>query len=437
MPTNTNSPYNDLLRSAKKRPEFANVLEAVFSHPVVGRALLISHSELFEPIRIKDGKVPFQFRARGLPYLSHRFDSLFSSACDHAAFLEQAFKEKERAIIKPIQQLQESTGSELWDRLSLASLATLQKNPALLELANRTEPVDITQLRQAVRDYSGVDVSAFQSLFVDALPMFFQRSTQRKAINRLTMNLDSLFHVSNPDGARREMVWRTVARFIELLKTRRVSETQWRSIITDLAQADLLEASSSIYLWCRRCPEVGVTVPTTLTKCALPPLCPSCGKEAHTISTLVPAGPLQDAVFTPDGLLGVAVAWHLKKHHFCFEAAKHTGTTEFDFVVTTKRGPILLECKMLHVLSANITSNLWSSRNQLRDHIEETGKQGIRLYKAVCIVNIPARELRSLLQNFSEEAAMEFRNIEGEVISYEHFPKWLEFQVGAIKGGEK
>ncbi len=253
----------------------------MFNRPVIGRALLISHSELFEPIRIKDGKVPFQFGARGLPYLSHRFGSLFSSLCQHAAFLEQAHKEKERAISKPIQQLQESIGSELWDLLSLAILATLQKNPVLLELANRTEPVDITQLRQAVRDYSGVDVSAFQSLFVDALPMFFQRSKLRKAINRLTMNLDSLFHVSNPDGARLEMVWRTAARFIELLKARRVSETQWRSIVTGLAQADLLEASSSFYLWCRRCPEVGVTVPTTLTKCD-PPHCAHRAGRKHT-----------------------------------------------------------------------------------------------------------------------------------------------------------
>ncbi len=92
---------------------------------------------------------------------------------------------------------------------------------------------------------------------------------------------------------------------------------------------------------------------------------------------------------------------------------------------------------MLHVLSANITSNLWSSRNQLRDHIEEIGKEGIRLYKAACIVNLPARELRSLLQSLSEEAAIEFHNIEGEVISYEHFPKWLESQAGTIKGSRK
>jgi len=332
--------------------------------------------------------------------------------------------------------VQESTGPELGDHLLLAILATFQKNPVLLDLANSTKPVDITQLRQAVRDYSSVDFSALQSL-VDALPTLLQRPKQRKAINRLTMNLDSLFHVADPDLARRSMVWTTASRFIELLRARRVSEGQWRSLIIRLAHAELLEPSLLIYLWCRKCPEVGFTVPTALTKCELPPLCPSCGNEAHAISTLVPAGPLQDAVFAPDGLLGVAVAWHLRKRAFRFEAGKHTGATEFDFLVTTTRGLILLECKMLHSLSHNITANFWSSRNQLRDHIKELVDQGIKIYKAACIVNIPMREFRSLLQSLSREDAAEFHNIVGEVISYERFPTWLESQTGLTKSSPK
>jgi hypothetical protein len=375
--------------------------------------------------------VLFQFRARGFPYLSHRYDSLLASWQEHWIFLNEVLKQKQKNITKPIQQLQESTRPKLGDNLLLAVLATLQKNPVLLELAKRAEPVDINQLRQAVRDYSCVDFSALESFFVDALPMFLQGSKARKAINRLTMNLDSLVHVGDPDGAKRLMAWATASRFVELLRARRVSETQWRSIVVGLADAELLEPSSSIYLWCRRCPEVGFTVPTILTKCDLPPFCPCCGRDAHAIAALVPAGALQDAFFALDGLLGVAVAWHLRKHDFHFEAAKQTGTTELDFLVKTRSGSILLECKMLHSLSANIAANLWSSRNQLRDHIKGLTEQGIKPYKAACIVNIPVRELRSLLQNLSQEAAAEFHNIEGEVISYERFPRWLESQLKA------
>ncbi len=422
--------YDELLRSAKQRREFAAVLDAVFEDPVVGRALLISHSELFEQLRLKDGEMPFHFRARGLPYLSHAYSALLSSWNEHCISLNDELKRKQKAVTEPIEQLQESTW--LADRLSLAVLAILQKNPILLELENRAEPVDIAQLRTAVRDYKDLDFSALQSLFVDALPGFLERPKQRKTINRLTMNLDSLFHISNPDGARRDMVWITASRFVRLLRTRRVSEGQWRALVIALANDELLEPSSCLYLWCRDCPDVGFTVPTILTRCDLPPSCPCCNRQAHSIAALVPAGPLQGAIFAPDGLLGVAVAWHLRKGRFRFEAAKHTGITEFDFLVTTKLGPILLECKMLHALSENLMANLWASRNQLRDHVNALKTQGIMPYKAACIVNIPVRELHSLLKRLSQEAVAEFHNIDGEVISYERFPKWLESQFAKI-----
>lgn len=429
-PAKTNSLYNELLRTAKRRPEFAEVLEAVFSHPVIGRALLISQSELFRVFNIQSGKLGFQFRATGLPYLSHGHAALLSSWQEHSLFLNEQLRRRQKILDEPIQQL-ESSGPDLRDHLLLAAFATLQKNPILLKLANRTEPVDITQLRQAVRDYSSVDFSAFESLMLDTLPIFLKRPKLRKAINRLTMNLDSFIHVSDKNHVKQLMVWDTASRFIELLRVRRISETQWRSLIVGLSNCGLLEPSSLIYIWCPRCRGAGFTMATTITECDLPPFCNSCAREAHAIATLLPSGPLCDAMLAPDGLLGVAVAWHLRKNHFRFEAAKHTGTTELDFLVTTSHGSILLECKMLHALSDNLIGNLWSSRNQLRDHINALISQEITPYKAACIVNIPARELRSLLRTLSPEAAAEFRNIRGEIISYDRFPKWLESQCSA------
>jgi hypothetical protein len=229
------------------------------------------------------------------------------------------------------------------------------------------------------------------------------------------------------------MVWHTASRFVELLKARRVSESQWRSLVVSLAHAELLEPSSFIYLWCRRCPKIGFTVPTTLSMCDLPPLCPCCGKEAHAISALVPAGPLQDAIFAPDGLLGVAVAWHLQGRQLRFEMSKDIGTTEFDFLVNTRSGPVLLECKMLHTLSGNLKTNILTSRNQLRDHIKALITQGINPYKAACIVNIPHKELQPLLRDISPEMDPEFNSAKGMILSYEHFPKWLEAQLAKAR----
>ncbi len=428
--TKTNSVYDKLLREATQLPEFAALLEAVFKHPAAGRALLISHSELFPTILGKDGKMPFQFRATGLPYLSHKYTSLLESWQEHAICLNEQFNSQQKPIAKPMRQLQESTAPEARDRLLLAVFATFQKNSALRELANRAEPVDITQLRQTVRDYSEIDFSPLELFFLDELPIFLRRPKHKKAINQLTMNLDSFMHLQGNDHVKQSMVWHTVGRFVHLLQARGVTENQWRSIVVDLASCDLLQPSSLIYLWCKRCPEAGFTMATTLTKCDLPPLCPCCGDDAHAVSTFVPAGPLRDTILAHDGLLGVAIAWHLRKRKIRFHAAKHTGATEFDFVVRTRHGPILLDCKMLHVLSENIMANLWSSRNQLRDHITALTAQGSPPLKAACIVNIPKRELRSLLENLSDAAA-EFCNIKGDIISYEQFPKWLESSMAA------
>jgi hypothetical protein len=429
--TKTNSIYDKLLREAKQLPQFAALLDAVFKHPAAGRVLLISHSEMFPVITGKDGKVPFQFRATGLPYLSHKYASLLESWQEHSISLNEQFNRQQKRIAKPIQQLQESTAPEARDRLLLAVFATFQKNTALRELVNRAEPVDITQLRQAVRDYSEIDFSPLELFFLHELPIFLQRPKHKKTINQLTLNLDSFMHVQGNDHVKQSMVWHSAGRFVHLLQARGVTENQWRSIVVDLANCNLLQPSSLIYLWCRRCPEAGFTMATSLTKCDLPPICPSCGDDAHAVVTFVPAGPLRDAILAPDGLLGVAIAWHLRERKIRFDSAKHTGATEFDFVVGTKHGPILLECKMLHVLSENIMANLWTSRNQLRDHITALTVQGTPPFKAACIVNIPKRELRSLLANLSDEAADAFCNFRGEVISYEQFPKWLQFSMAA------
>ncbi len=368
------------------------------------------------------------FRSAGLPYLSATYDTLAASWIEHCSVLSRQLKAQYKHITQPVERLQEATQSEFGDRLVSAAIETFRKNPVLRDLVNSDAPLDIPTLRHAVRDYSGVDFSPFHSV-LEGLPAIFQRSKQKKALNQLTMNLDALFQAPDQDLMKRLMVWECAARFTGLLKARGIAEHQWRNLVVGLWNAGLVTPSSLIYLWCRNCPEIAFSMSTTFTSCELPPWCPSCGRIAHAIGTYTPSGCFRDAMLAPDGMLWVAIAWHLRRKKIRFDVTQHTGGTEFDFLMHAPSGTILLECKMLHILSANLVANLGSARKQLRDHLEVATKHGIKLIKAACIVNFPKRQLRSLLQSLPRNQSLRPAGVPEEIISYEEFPVWVDSNI--------
>jgi hypothetical protein len=393
-----------------------------------GRSLLVAAPELFSSWRVAGPTLTQQFRSRGLPYLSHRYKALLQGFNEVATLQGAAMRRRQREAAQLTGDVQATAGEEFRDQIVIATLRTIQKHDGLRGLVNTTAPITKETLRPVVKNYDGIDASEFKSM-LGYFPGFLARSSQKKALNRLTLNLDALVNTVEADYLRRWMTWLTVQRFMPLLRMRRVSEVAWRDVLIRLFEADLVTPTGPLYLWCRRCPGVGFTVSSVPLDCNLPPLCPSCGRIAQAVSAFTPIGLLRDAMELTDGLLGAAVGWFLRGRKIRFRPALPLGGTEFDFLLPSALGEAtLLECKMHHVLSPpkNIRAKLLESRNQLRDHINIALKVNVRLKYAACIVNLSAAHLREISKDLHPETDREYARVGARLLSHEHLPHWGE-----------
>ena len=416
-------------RRCDRHPQFASILKDILDGKTAGRILLVATSELFSTVVSQGPPFPQVFRSKGLPYLSHRSIAVKKGIEEVASYQAAAMHQRHDTTVRLIKGVQETTGEEFRDQLVIAILKTIQKHPGLRELVTSQEIITKTTLRQIVKDYSEVEGKEFEELLA-FIPGFLLRPKQKKALNRLTLDLDPLVSSIEPDYLRRWIAGKTITRFLELLRKRRVSESNWGNLLIQLINDELVMPSIPLYLWCRRCPGVGFTVSSLPLDCSLPPFCPSCGRIAQAISTYAPSGLLREAMELTDGLLGAAIGWSLFSRKLAPNPALTLGGTECDFIFPSgsNQEATLLECKMHHVLSPleNIRKKLLESRNQLRNHIVIARDHGMRLKRAACVVNLSAAQLESAMKGVPRERDEEFSRVGARVISYEHLLRWLD-----------
>jgi hypothetical protein len=248
-------------RRCDRNPAFASVLEDVLGERTTGRALLIATPELFSNWQAAGPQFHQQFRSRGLPYLSHSYSALRRRFDEVATLQGAAVSRRQRSATRLTQDVQATAGEEFRDQFVVATLRAIQKHDGLRPLVNGHAAITKETVRPVVKDYSGIDASEFERVFND-VPGFLSRP-KRKALNRLTLNLDALVNTVEADHLRRWMTWVTADKFIPLLRTRHVSEAGWRDLLIRLLEADLVTATGPLYLWCWSCPGVGFTVSST------------------------------------------------------------------------------------------------------------------------------------------------------------------------------
>jgi hypothetical protein len=333
---------------------------------------------------------------------------------------------RQREAVHATKSLKEATGDDLRDRLVTAILETIRLNAPLRSLAFDGEMISRSRLRKTVKDYAGIDFSPIVTAFQDFLP-FLQGRKQRKAVSGVARGIDDLLGSFEVEPLRANLVWVSAAHFQTVLRARRVSESDWRRLFLKLAHRQFLAPSSLLYFWCTKGPEAAFSTSFTPVYLADSPLCPLCGRVAQAICTFVPAGCLQKAMESKDGMLGVAVGWFFRKHEVRFKAGHLIGGTELDFVASGRRGRLLVECKMHHVLTpeGHIRGQILASRNQLRDHIHVANREGLKLAGASCVVNLTSQHLKKILRGLAVESDEVYQRLQAEVISYEDFADWF------------
>jgi len=159
-----------------------------------------------------------------------------------------------------------------------------------------------------------------------------------------------------------------------------------------------------------------------------PLFCCKCGREVHYMAAFYSTGVLTQALELHDGVLAAALAWHLTQRGIVFDDGVKMPNAELDFVLKGNAGDCLMECKMNHLLCPDdtIRSTLYKSRNQLRDHLQIAKLHGMTMHHAACVVNLTLQQLDSFLKTMEPETDPEFARAEGQILSYEDAPMWLE-----------
>jgi hypothetical protein len=383
--------------------------------------LLLSPVEFFGQIQAKVGKkLSLLFHLTGFPYLSGSLKELSRS-------LQQMAAGQRRHLVssgnpqRTIEEWKQANGREALDLLAAAILETVRKKPVLRRLTASDEPITNVHIARQIAAYEALDWTAMEKL-VQIFEPFMARPKSKKPINRLTLDFTSLLQYLRPEIRQLDLTLRSAEHFTALLKTRRVSEADWRDAVMMLVSRDLLIPYTPMFLWCRSYPADGFVASLPFSAAPLPPLCPGCGKWAHAIASYAPASGLDAAVRLRDGVLGAAVGWHLAKRGVKFRHSHQERGTEVDFIARIGNRHLLIECKMLSVTVADkqLQRNLREAAEQLDSHIALLEQTNWKLRESVCVVNLTERHLNLLrTSNRQSSAALD------KLISYEQFPSWF------------
>lgn len=399
------------------------LLEGVISSrkPELGRTLFLSPVEFFGEIQAPLGpKLSLRFHLTGFPYLSGKIKELSRSL---SRMIAECGVESHQAsdAKKAMADWAAANGRQAQDMIVAATLETVRRNDAMRSFATSDQPVTPIRVAQEMPNYEAIDWKPMEEL-IQLFDPFLTRPRSKKPINRLTLNFTALLRHFQPDVGQLDVIVRSAHHFVGLLQKRGVSEAAWRGLLLGLIDRDLVAPYTSMFLWCRKFPQDGFVASASFALGSLPPCCPSCGEDAHAMTSLAPGGGFEDAVKLKDGLLGAAIGWHLKSRGIQFWHAHCEKGTEMDFIPVVRGGHLLIECKILSVSvpARQLARNVREAVKQLDEHAALLEKEGWLLHGSVCVVNLTEHDLASLRRDGFPTGKAENR-----LISYERFSEWV------------
>ena len=158
-----------------------------------------------------------------------------------------------------------------------------------------------------------------------------------------------------------------------LLKNANIDSSDYEEVLSQLFTLGLISNMDTVF-WCHNCSEpVVLRSKSQLSPRSLKMKCIKCGKRMAVCSIYRLDDFLWNLISSRNGLLGVTVAWLLKKRKIEYDSPLYIKETELDFLCHTPSGKILLECKMHRVppTERSVRQNLVNDIKQLQKHVSK------------------------------------------------------------------
>jgi len=259
-----------------------------------------------------------------------------------------------------------------------------------------SEDFSFKKMKQVLRDYKAIKLELPESLEkttalalhdrdlefkIKKLSKSLQRFSEDISRNPLEIleNLPFLlpdFHMAFHMLAQKQIA--------DLCKISGLSLEDYKSIINDMYTLKLIQCQHTVF-WCQSCqdePQVLKTV-SEIGPSYLKMKCLRCGKSMSISSVYRMDELLEECILSKDGLLSVGIAWLLDQKNIEYEASAYGREYEYDFILNTLKGKILLECKVHRkpLSERSVKGELEKDLKQLFKHAQELNFQtGVLVY---------------------------------------------------------
>jgi len=209
----------------------------------------------------------------------------------------------------------------------------------------------------------------------------------------------------------------------ELQKKAKIDFNSYKALVSQIFALGLVRGSDTLF-WCNKCSEpIVLRSGSSLSPKSLSLSCMKCGKEMAISSIYQLDSFLWELISSKDGLMRVAVAWLLTRRKISYETPFFVKETELDFVCTTQKGKVLLECKMYRSppTDRSVRQKLIADLNQMRKHIDRFEKNfKEKIQESYLIYNFVLRDYQNLIdeetKNLESSRVIDFTQLD-EIIT--------------------
>jgi len=197
----------------------------------------------------------------------------------------------------------------------------------------------------------------------------------------------------------------------DILKNSKATFQNYQKVIDLMFNLELIKNLETSF-WCPKCPEsIVLKSKSKLGPKSLDLKCPKCNKKMSISSIYKLDDFLWKLISRKDGLLGIAIAWLLRRRGVEYTSPVFVKETEMDFLCNIHTGKVLLECKMHRAPPTvrSVRQKLVDDLKQLNDHVKKYEKEhDEKLSQSYIVYNFDLSGYENLVNEEIEKYAKAF-----------------------------
>jgi hypothetical protein len=305
-------------------------------------------------------------------------------------FWSNVIKEMEKSILEITSELEGIKGQQAWNKLGFDKLLydnkdliayfaikVIRENDNIRKLII-DKSFSFRKMKEVLGDYKNVNFDVLKQEEIENIPELNSAIKANWAKFMKTFEpIRFIEALSSTSGIVSTLPLMGIPHLDELLQITSLDFDEYTDIIKELYVLKLISNFQTL-LWCEHCldtPQIFITT-SRIDPNHLKMNCLKCKNQMRVSSIYNINSLLKECILFKDGLLAVALGWLFDDHKISWDFSVQ-GKYEDDFILETKNGKVLCECKM-HLIpkdKRSLEGQLVQDLGQLITHVEALSKE--------------------------------------------------------------